>query len=178
VRRLLLLAAVAAAVLLAGGGALRLDDLGAGAERDAGRARVLRVVDGDTILVRLDGRRERVRYIGIDTPESVAPGQPVECYGPASAAENRRLVAGRTVALATDAERRDRFGRLLAYVRVDGRLVNAELVRRGFATTLEVPPNLRHAARLRALEREARRAGRGLWGACGARWGPGPPRPG
>jgi micrococcal nuclease len=90
----------------------------------------------------------------------------VECYGRASAAANRRLVGGRTVELSTDAERRDHFGRLLAYVRVDGRFVNAELVRGGFATTLEIAPNLRHAARLRALEREARRAGRGLWGAC------------
>ena len=95
------------------------------------RARVLRVVDGDTILVRLDGRRERLRYIGIDTPESVAPDRPVECYGPAAAEENRRLVGGRTVTLTADEERRDRFGRLLAYVRVGDLFVNGELVRRG-----------------------------------------------
>jgi micrococcal nuclease len=161
-RRILIAIVVVAVILVAGGGALRLE----GAEHDAGRARVLRVVDGDTIVVRLDGRRERVRYIGIDAPESVAPDRPVECYGNAAAAENRRLVGGRNVSLTTDAERRDRFGRLLAYVRVDGRLVNAELVRRGFATKLEIAPNVRHAARLRALEREARRARRGLWGAC------------
>jgi micrococcal nuclease len=161
-RRLLIAIAVILAALVAGGGALRLD----GAEREDVPARVLRVVDGDTIVVRLDGRRERVRYIGIDAPESVAPGRPVECYGHAAAAENRRLVNGRNVALTTDAERRDRFGRLLAYVRVEGRLVNAELVRRGFATTLEIAPNLRHAPQLRTLEREARRARRGLWGAC------------
>jgi micrococcal nuclease len=167
-RRLLIALAVVLAALLAGGGALRLEDLGGGGpERELGRARVLRVVDGDTILVRLDGRRERLRYIGIDTPESVAPDRPVECYGRRAAEENRRLVVGRTVTLAADEERRDRFGRLLAYVRVGDVFVNAELVRRGVATTLEVPPNLRHAARLRALEREARRAGRGLWGTCG-----------
>ena len=94
------------------------------------------------------------------------PNRPDECYGEASAAENRRLVEGRTVSLSTDVERRDRFGRLLAYVRVDGRFVNAELVRGGFATTLRIPPNVSHAARLRALEREARLARRGLWGAC------------
>jgi micrococcal nuclease len=164
-RRLLIAIAVVLAALLAGGGALQLG----GSERDEGRARVLRVVDGDTIIVRIPGppaRRERVRYIGIDAPESVTPGRPVECYGPASAAANRRLVGGRTVSLSTDVERRDRFGRVLAYVRVDGRLVNAELVRGGFATALEIAPNLRQAARLRALEREARRARRGLWGAC------------
>jgi micrococcal nuclease len=167
-RRFLIVVAVLLAAFLAGGGALRLG----ASERDEGRARVLRVVDGDTILVRIPGppaRRERVRYIGIDAPESVTPERPVECYGPASAAANRRLVGGRTVTLSTDAERRDRFGRLLAYVRVDGRFVNAELVRGGFATALEIAPNLRHAARLRALEREARRAGRGLWGACRSR---------
>ena len=167
-RRLLIALVVVAAALLAGGGALRLEDLGGGggAERDLGRARVLRVVDGDTILVRLDGRRERLRYIGVDTPESVTPDRPVECYGRAAAEENRRLVGGRTVTLTADEEPRDRFGRLLAYVRVGDLFVNGELVRRGFATALEVPPNLRHAARLRSLEREARRAGRGLWGAC------------
>jgi micrococcal nuclease len=168
-RRLIIALVVVLAALLAGGGALRLEDLGGGGEeRDLGRARVLRVVDGDTILVRLDGRRERLRYIGIDTPESVTPDRPVECFGRAAAEENRRLVGGRTVTLTADEERRDRFGRLLAYVRVGDRFVNAELVRRGFATTLEVPPNLRHAARLRSLEREARRAGRGLWGVCDA----------
>ena len=79
-------------------------------------ARVERVVDGDTILVRIDGRRERVRYIGIDTPESVKPGARVQCFGKAAAAANRRLVAGREVRLAYDAEARDRYGRLLAYV--------------------------------------------------------------
>ena len=79
---------VAAALL--GGGAALVGDSSPGEEGDATRARVLRVVDGDTILVRMDGRRERVRYIGIDTPESVAPDQPVECYGPASARRRRR----------------------------------------------------------------------------------------
>jgi micrococcal nuclease len=155
-----------------GGGASLVGDASQpGAGHDPARARVLRVVDGDTILVRIPGspaRRERVRYIGIDTPESVAPDQPVECYGRASAKENRRLVEGRTVTLTTDRELRDRYGRLLAYVRraQDGLFVNAELVRGGFATTLRIPPNVRYAARFRALEREARRAQRGLWGAC------------
>jgi len=166
-RRLLLIAAAAVVVLVAGGGALRLGD-GDGAETDAGAARVIRIVDGDTILVRLDGRRERVRYIGIDTPEDVKPGAPVECYGPAAAKENDRLVRGRTVRLTTDVERRDRYGRLLAYVRrePDGVFVNEVLVRDGFATALEVPPNTRYAGEFRRLEREARARGRGLWGAC------------
>lgn len=136
---------------------------------DARTARVVRVVDGDTIVVALGGRQERVRYIGVDTPETVKPQTPVQCFGKAASAANRRLVAGRRVRLVADVEARDRYGRLLAYVyrEPDGLFVNAELVRRGFATVATFPPNVRHAARLRALAAQARRAGRGLWSACG-----------
>ncbi len=139
-------------------------DVGA-AERDA---RVTRVVDGDTIIVSLGGRRERVRYIGIDTPESVAPGRPVECFGPAASKRNAALVDGRMVRLEFDVERRDRYDRLLAYVRrvSDGMFVNAELVRSGYAQTMTIPPNVRYADRFLQLQREARREGRGLWGGC------------
>jgi micrococcal nuclease len=132
-------------------------------------AQVTRVVDGDTIKVSVDGRSERVRYIGMDTPESVKPGSPVECYGKAASELNDKLVGGRTVTLSFDVERRDRYGRLLAYVRraSDGLFVNEELVRRGYATTLTIPPNVRYASRFQQLQREARSASRGLWGACG-----------
>jgi micrococcal nuclease len=129
-------------------------------------ARVERVVDGDTIVVRIDGRSERVRYIGIDTPESVKPGTRVQCFGKAAAAANRRLVAGRDVRLAYDAERRARYGRLLAYVYRGDLLVNAELIRRGYAKPLEIEPNVAHAAELRQLAVSARRAHRGLWSRC------------
>jgi len=136
--------------------------------RTFGRAQVVRVVDGDTIRVRLDGRTERVRYIGVDTPESVKPGTPVQCYAKRAAAANAALVAGRSVRLVGDVEQRDRYGRLLAYVyrARDGLFVNAELVRRGYATVLTIPPDVRFAERFRALAAEARRAGRGLWSAC------------
>jgi micrococcal nuclease len=131
-------------------------------------ARVVRVVDGDTILVRLAGRRERLRYIGIDAPESVKPGAPVECFGPQASAFNRRLLEGEQVRLERDVSARDRYDRLLAYVyRVrDGLFVNAELVRRGFARARAYPPDTRHVARLAALERSARKEGRGLWRTC------------
>src|SRR5438552_18586380 len=104
--------------------------------------RVMRVVDGDTINVRLGGRVERVRYIGMDTPESVKPGTPVQCFAKKACAENARLVAGQDVRLRVGAEPRDRYGRLLAYVFTasDGRLVNAELVAAGFARTLPIAP--------------------------------------
>jgi micrococcal nuclease len=129
---------------------------------------VLRVVDGDTILVAVGGRQERVRYIGVDTPETVKPRTPVQCFGKRASAENHRLVDGRAVRLVSDVEARDRYGRLLAYVyrADDGLFVNAALVGGGYATTLTIAPNVRFAGRFAALARQARDAGRGLWSAC------------
>jgi micrococcal nuclease len=129
-------------------------------------AYALRAVDGDTIEVRLDGHAEDVRYIGVDTPETVKPGTPVQCFGPRAHRFDQSLVAGRRVRLVFDAERRDVYGRLLAYVYVGGRFVNGELVRRGFARILAIPPNIRFAKRFVRLQTKAARAGRGLWGAC------------
>jgi micrococcal nuclease len=161
--------------LLAAVGAGALDGLGDGDGRGplhpgarlAGT--VTRVVDGDTVHVRLGGRDETVRYIGMDTPETVKPHTPVQCFGEAASAANRRLVAGARVDLRLDAEARDRYGRVLAYVyrHRDGLFVNAALVRGGFATILTIPPNVSHAADLRGLQRDARARRRGLWGACG-----------
>jgi micrococcal nuclease len=128
-------------------------------------ARVLEVVDGDTIDVALGGETEPVRYIGIDTPES-NPDLPLECFGHEADRLNRDLVGGREVSLVFDDERRDQYGRLLAYVYVDDLFVNAEIVRRGYARTLTIEPNTDHAARLSRLKQEAGNAGRGLWGAC------------
>ena len=129
---------------------------------------VVRVVDGDTIRVRVGGREERVRYIGIDTPESARGGEGVECFARRAAAENARLVDGRRVRLEPDAEPRDRYGRLLAYVfRVeDRRMVNESLVRGGYAVPLTIPPNDRYAERFAHAAEEARGGRRGLWGAC------------
>jgi micrococcal nuclease len=155
-------------VLAAAAGRQALPSGGGGGGGAGGTGRVLRVVDGDTILVALDGRSERVRYIGMDTPETVKPRTPVQCFGKRASAANARLVAGREVRLVADAEARDRYGRLLAYVyrRSDGLFVNAELVRGGYATPLSIPPNVRFADRFRELARGARLAGRGLWSAC------------
>ena len=158
-RAVILVAAVAAAlaaVTLARGGG------GAPARSEA---LVARVVDGDTIVL---AGGERVRYIGVDTPESVEPGTPVQCYAKAAGRANARLVAGERVRLRYDAERRDRYGRTLAYVyrASDGLFVNAELVRRGYATVLTIPPNVAHAELFRHLAARARHAGRGLWHAC------------
>jgi micrococcal nuclease len=129
-------------------------------------AYVVRAIDGDTVEVRLDGRREDVRYIGVDTPETVKPGTPVQCFGPRAHRFNARLVTGRRVRLVFGVERRDVYGRLLAYVHLGRRFVNAELVRRGLARTLPIAPNTRFAERFQRLALAAARAGRGLWGAC------------
>jgi micrococcal nuclease len=137
----------------------------------AGRqnATVVRVVDGDTLVARVGGAEERVRLIGIDSPESVAENQPVECYGPESSDHLGRLLpAGTAVRLERDVEPRDRYDRLLAYVyRVDDNLfVNEDQVAKGFAEAKEYPPNITLAADLAAAQDAARASGAGLWGAC------------
>lgn len=129
-------------------------------------AYVVRAVDGDTIEVRLDGHLEDVRYIGVDTPETVKPGEPVQCYGPEASEFNHELVDGETVRLVFDRELRDVYDRLLAYVYVGDRFVNAALVREGYARTLEIPPNTSRADQLATLEQRAGEHGLGLWGAC------------
>ncbi len=144
---------------------------GASARTAPGTATLARVVDGDTIRVRINGREERVRLVGIDTPESVKPGTPVQCYALAASARTKALLPkGAAVRLVRDVEERDRYGRLLAYVyRVrDGLFVNLALVREGYAVTLTVPPNVAHTDEFVAAARDAREHGRGLWGRCGA----------
>jgi micrococcal nuclease len=165
------LLAILVVVLLSGGGD---DDGGSGGggpggdePRDGIVVPVADVVDGDTIEVLIDGREEDVRYIGVDTPESVKPGSPVECFGPEASEYNERLVGSRQVRLDFGPERRDDYGRLLAYVYLGDRFVNAALVRGGYATTLTIAPNDRFAPLFDRLEQEAGNAGRGLWGECG-----------
>ncbi len=146
------------------GSLLRLGDDG-GLPRSA-TAYVVRVIDGDTIEVRVRGRLEDVRLIGIDTPETKKPGTPIQCFGPRASRFTHNLLEGKRVRLVLGAERRDTYGRLLAYVHLRQRFVNAMLVRRGLAHTLTIPPHDRYAPRFRRIEMEAARAGRGLWSAC------------
>ncbi len=159
---------LAVIVLLYGGGEDAGDGGGGGrGDGDPGTAtgEVTEVVDGDTIHALVDGEDESIRYIGIDTPE-VDPSIGVECFGEQASRRNRELVTGERVRLVFGAERRDRYGRLLAYVYVGERFVNAEIVRGGYARTLEIEPNTGRAPLLNRLEQEAANAGRGLWGAC------------
>jgi micrococcal nuclease len=125
---------------------------------------VVAVVDGDTIKVNLGGQVYRVRYIGIDTPETKQPGRGVEWMGPEAAAYNERLVGGKVVVLEKDVSETDQYGRLLRYVWVDEVMVNAELVRQGYAVVGTWPPDVKYHDLLLGAQREAREAGRGLWG--------------
>jgi endonuclease YncB( thermonuclease family) len=127
--------------------------------------KVLAVVDGDTIDVCcVQGKQERVRYIGINTPETHHPTKGVEYYGREAAEANRSLVEGKTVRLEFDVQLRDSYRRLLAYVYLeDGTFVNAWLVEHGYAQVMTVPPNVRHQDLFLRCQQAAREAGRGLW---------------
>src|SRR4029453_13742131 len=122
------------------------------APKDAVAAKVERVVDGDTFIASGKGRRERSRVIGVDTPESVAPNQPDEPYGEEASDFAKHYLDGETVRLAGDAEPRDRYGRMLAYVWLeDGTFWNALLVAEGYAQQLTIPPHLPYARPFRRL---------------------------
>jgi micrococcal nuclease len=139
-------------------------------------ATIERVVDGDTLVVRITGRTDgpglgdsvvgrsyRVRLIGIDTPESVDPRRPVECFGHEAGAAMSALVKDRSVRLVKDVEETDRYDRLLRYVYMEAEMANARLVTNGYAHAYTFPPNVRHSDLFVRLEREARENDRGLW---------------
>jgi micrococcal nuclease len=129
-------------------------------------ALVTRVIDGDTIDVRHRGELLAVRLIGIDTPESVAPDEPVQCYALEASAYTTERLDGEPVRLEFDVERIDPFDRTLAYVWLGDELFNETLVREGYAFVTTFPPNVRYVRLLRAAQREARSADRGVWGRC------------
>jgi micrococcal nuclease len=124
------------------------------------RALVTRVIDGDTIVIK---GGLRVRYIGIDTPETKHPEKGVEYYGREAAEFNRSLVANKEVSLEYDVQKVDKYGRLLAYVYADDIFINAKLVEEGYAQIFTVPPNVRYANLFLSLQRNAGMAKKGLW---------------
>lgn len=143
------------------------------ADRDGGpppgSATVLHVIDGDTVDLLIGRRTETARLLGIDTPETVKPGAPVDCFGPEASARTKALLPpGTEVRLTRDVEVRDRFDRLLVYVvrAEDDLFVNRVLVSDGYARTLSIAPNDAHRADLEAAEADARDRRRGLWGRC------------
>lgn len=135
----------------------------------AGSGTVVSVTDGDTVTVDIDGTREKVRLIGIDTPETKKPDTPVQCFGPeASAFTESLLPPGTAVHLQRDIEARDKYGRLLAYVyrTSDELFVNLEIVRRGYARLLTYPPNVAHVDEFVSAARAAEGDDIGLWAGC------------
>ena len=131
---------------------------------------VERVVDGDTIIVEVAGQRERVRLLGIDTPESVAENRPDQCYGEESSVYLSQLLpAGTEVTLIRDVEARDQYDRLLAYVvrSSDELFINLDLLEQGFAGVLIYEPNSYYRDLFEAAEDAAFADDRGLWGVCG-----------
>jgi micrococcal nuclease len=149
-----------------GGGSPPTSDTGGG---EPGAATIVEVVDGDTVDVEVGGASETVRLLGIDTPETVDPDEPVGCYGPEASERTKALLPpGTEIRLERDEEARDRYGRLLAYVHRadDGLFVNEALLREGFATTLLIEPNHAYASQMLAAQDDAQTAGAGLWSAC------------
>ena len=128
-------------------------------------AQVVKVVDGDTIHVEIDGTVYAVRYIGIDCPETTHPYEPVEWMGKEATEANRQLVENKIVYLEKDVSETDRYGRLLRYVFLaDGTFVNAELVRLGYAQSVTYAPDVRQQNLFLKMQQEAMEAERGLWG--------------
>lgn len=126
-------------------------------------ATVMRVIDGDT--VELSDKR-RVRYLGIDAPEVVDPGKPVECFGAEAREENKRLVSGKTIRLEKDISEVDKYGRLLRYVYIGDTFVNAYLVRQGFAHATTYPPDVKYSKVLNLSMEGAKANNLGLWSKC------------
>jgi len=141
--------------------------LGGVARTVAPEVRVVEVVDGDTIVVAFaDGSTDTVRLLGVDTPETKHPTKGVECFGPEASEYTKHRLTGKVVRLESDVERRDVYDRRLAYVYLHGRRYEDELLRRGYARFLVIPPNDAHGRDLLAAELDARRHRRGLWGEC------------
>ena len=124
---------------------------------------VTEVVDGDTI--KIEGG-QTIRYIGIDTPETVHPSQPVGCFGLESSNKNKELVQGKRIKIEKDVSETDRYGRLLRYVWIDDIFVNDYLVRNGYATAYTYPPDVKYSEQFVQAQKEARENNRGLWSKC------------
>lgn len=133
--------------------------------------KVVKVIDGDTFHIDVNGEEVSVRMIGIDTPETVDPRRPVGCFGKAASDETKRLLEGKNVTLTKDITDTDKYNRLLRYVFLpisgsDNLFINDYLVRQGFAKAYTYPPDVKYDSRFVAAEQEARENLRGLWNEC------------
>jgi micrococcal nuclease len=136
---------------------------------------VTKVIDGDTIEI--EGG-QTIRYIGIDTPETVHPSKPVECFGQEASNKNKELVEGKRIKLEKDVSETDKYGRLLRYVWVGDIFVNDYLVRQGYAYVYTYPPDVKYNEQLVQAQQEARENNRGLWAGCPSEGESSPPEEG
>ncbi len=125
--------------------------------------KVTKVIDGDTIEI--EGG-QKVRYIGIDTPETKHPTKGIQCFGKQASAKNKELVDGKEITMEKDVSETDRYGRLLRFVYVGGIFINDYLVREGYAHASTYPPDVKLAEQFELAEQEARENNRGLWNDC------------
>lgn len=125
--------------------------------------RVVKVIDGDTIQLE-DGRK--LRYIGIDTPETVDPRRGVQCFGKEASEKNKELVLNKEVRLEKDVSETDRYGRLLRYVYIGDTMINEQLVKEGFAKASSYPPDITYQILFQEAEKQAREEKNGLWSSC------------
>lgn len=130
--------------------------------------RVIRVVDGDTIVVALNHKPETIRLLGVNTPETVKPNSPVQCYGPEASKYMKELLTNKIVRLEADPSQddRDKYHRLLRFVFLDDKNINEELIRNGFAREYTYKIPYKYQKEFRADQKEAKKNGIGLWGAC------------
>jgi len=126
-------------------------------------ASVVEVIDGDTIKVKIKGKIETVRFLLVDTPETKHPQKGVQPFGSQAYQFTKSLLSGKTVQLEKDVQERDKYGRLLMYVYVDGKSFQKELLKRGLARVAVYPPNIKYVDEYRKIEREARKMGVRIW---------------
>jgi len=125
---------------------------------------IVRVVDGDTFVIDYNGKNEKVRLIGVDTPESVHPDeQKNTAFGNEVSSYSKRMLMGKRVQIEFDVEKRDKYGRLLAYVYIDGQMYNKLLLERGYAKIATYPPNVKYVEDFKSLQKQARENKVGLW---------------
>lgn len=131
-------------------------------------SQVIRVVDGDTIIVALNQKPETIRFIGINTPETVAPNRPVQCYGPEASARTKELLTNKIVRLERDLSQddRDQYERLLRYVFLEEENINRLLVQEGYAKEYTYKIPYQYQKEFRAEQKAAKKNKRGLWGMC------------
>ena len=132
---------------------------------ESGRSvvKVERIVDGDTFAIQLAGKAEKVRLIGMDTPETKKPNTPIMFYGEEASAYTTKRLTNQTISLEWDVERRDQYGRLLAYVWIGKELFNETLILQGYARLSTFPPNIKYVKRFTQDQKQAREQGNGIW---------------